>query len=802
MLIKNCIVAFFIFLSFNICANEIGVIEKIQFQGLKSITKDEALKNIPLNIGKTISDDDIQESINLLFQTGIFQDIQVFYSGKTVTFKVKERPIIADIIIEGNKTISTEILNKYLTQLGIKIGSIFNPFINHIFLKKLEDFYKDFGKYKANIQILTKISSSNAVYLKIIIQENLATKIKEIKIIGNRMFSDKKLISLFYLKSCNHCWNIWDNCIYYAKRFQQDVDNLRNFYLNQGYFYFHINEEKINFTQDKNNVNIVLNVSEGEQYKISKLFVHSDCFDHKKLIRDIIKIHKNELYSKEKINFSINMIKDILSNYGYINAQVNVYLEMNHSKKTIDLKFYIYKKKRYIVHNISFRGNVITQDITLRRAIKQKEGVWFNKHLVDLGKQSLEKTQYFSDIQILTNLISNESNQIDIIYVVKENQTGAINFSMGYGLDTGVNSQISFSQNNLFGSGNSIQAKIIKSSNQKYLDMIIEYPYFISNNIHLKSRLFYNDYKYNAQNISSSINNNSGIEANLGLFINDFHELNLGLGYTHNNIFQLVNKAKIQKYTKVSYEKYFKNVIENDITLHYSWIYDDLKYFYFPISGKKISISAKNTIFSSDNFFYKLMLDSTFFTPLNKDNTFLFLNHFYFGLTNFFNLEKLPFYEKFYANNINNIRGFKLNTIGPKNVDHWYDKNLCLGYKNNNSCESIESVGGNAMMIMNVECIFPMPWIDKEYSNYLRSSFFLDFGSIWNTSDNPTHPVNTDNLFNQNKFKNNIHFSSGIALRWLSPIGPLVFSYAHPFFLQKYHHYQIQPFQFNIGKVW
>ncbi|WP_422667172.1 outer membrane protein assembly factor BamA [Buchnera aphidicola] len=797
MFIKNFIMACFIFFSLNLYAKNIETIEHIQFEGLQSISKEEVLKSIIFNIGKKKYLSNINKSVKSLFQTGMFQDIKVFYVGKNIVFKVKERPIISRIFITGNKIIRLEMLNKYLTELGIKRGSIFNPFKIKIFIKKLEDYYQDIGKYQVHIKLLKLVSLKNIVELKIIINEGVSTKIKNIKIVGNRTFSNKKIESLFKLKSCSNHWYIWNYCIYSSKGLEKNIDRLKNFYLNQGYYHFYINSKKIYFSEKKNNVNITINFHEGKKYTISQIFFNGNLKKYKKLIQDQMEIHEKEIYNKSKIDLSVEKIRTILLDHGYLNSEVNVYPEVDDIKNNIILNFNIDIKKRYFVHNISFRGNIFTQDRILRREIKQKEGVFFNKNLIESGKKALEKTQYFSDIKILTQLLSNDSNQLDVIYIVKENQTGSLNFGLGYGLDTGISTNFSFSQDNLLGLGNSFRASIVKNNYQKYADILMLYPYFISDNINLSNRIFYNNYKYPSNGLSSFLNKTSGFETNFSFLINSSNQLNLGVGYSHNNIMDVYKKNILHSHNNVSDKSELQNIFINDITFNYSWIYNNLKYFYFPISGNQINISGKNTVPGSDNHFYKFMIDNVQYIPFNRANTFLFSYHAYMGLSNSLHQEKLPFYEKFYANNANNIRGFQLNTIGPKKIYKVDNKNICTGYKNNELCESLESQGGNAIIMMNLEFIVPTPLINKSYANFFRSSFFFDAGSIWDLD-----LKKIENFPDYNKFKNNIYFSSGIALRWFSPIGPLVFSYSYPLFIQQNRHYQIEHFQFNIGKNW
>jgi len=805
MLIKKFFIAFVIFFSASVCAQNTWIVKDIQFKGLNYFSKNEALKNIVFSIGNKISQYDVENSIKSLFKTGKFEDIKVVYSGKTIIFKIKERPIISNIIISGNHIVHNPILDKHLKRLHIKKGSSYNDFYINIFIKTMEDFYHDLGRYQSNIKILKIFSKKkHAVNLKILINEGLPIKVNNIKILGIQDFSQKKIFSLFKLKNHHVWWNFLDKNIYSLQELKNDLEYVKNFYLNHGYFYFTINSKKIDFFQDEDKdehkANIIINISEGKKYRISNFFVNGNVFPYQKYITNLIKIDHYELYNKEKIHYIVNEIIRFLSEHGYINAKVIVDPKINHEKNTIILNFNIDIQKRYFVKNINFMGNEITQDQVLRREIKQVEGKYFNIKLVELGKTLLEKTKYFSDVQIIKKINPDKSNQVDIIYKVQEQPTGSINFGLGYGVDNGISLNTSFSQRNIFGSGNSLKASIIKNDNKKYADISMSYPYFIFNSTDFNVRLFYNDFKYNFNYISNLMKKTYGFESNLGFLINNANRVNFGLGYTHNDINNKDKKIDTSLFIKKpSDTNFLKNSLVNDFTINYSWTYSTLKYLYFPISGNQTYISGKNTVPGSDNNFYKIILDSEQYIPLHKEKNFIFLSHIHMGIGNSFNKEKLPFYENFYASSINNIRGFRMNTIGPKTIYGSSDLENCIGYKNNNICESIDSIGGNLTLVSNIELITPLPFIDDKYSKFFRTSFFLDAGNIWDTQSNHTKDMNSF-LFLKNSILNNIYSSAGLSLEWFSPIGPLIFSYAVP--LQKNNSYQLEPFQFNFGKNW
>ena len=789
-------------------------IEDIEVKGLQRVALGAALTHIPFNVGDTLNQFRISQSIKALYKSGHFNDIRAYRDGNRIIYRVRERETISEISFEGNSDLKDEQLTESLDGSNIRIGEILDRTVISGIETGLEDFYHSVGKYNADVSTTVTHLPRNRVNLEFTFTEGDAAAIKQINIIGNEVFTDAELLEKIELTFDSPWWDFMAQDRYQKQTLQGDMETITSYYLDRGYLRFKADSTQVSMTPDKQSVYIALNVTEGETYTISAVDFIGDMAGFEKTIRAINPLQVDSLYNGAEVTYTEEVISKFLGRFGYAYPKVTTIPEINDEDKTVKLSISIDPGKRVYVNKINFSGNHVTADKVLRREMRQMEGAWLSNSLVEHSKARLSRLPYMETVNFETSQVAGEDDIVNVDFKVKEQASGSFSAGIGYGDSTSLSLNAGIQQDNFLGTGNRLGLSLNTNTYSNSASISYTDPYFTVDAVSLGGQIFYQAFDAGNANLVDYNNKTYGIGLNWGFPINEYIRINFGIGFKSNEITSLETYEQIQTFydlhtdpndpgAQLSFKNYDVSASISRSTLNRGT---------FPSAGSQQSLSVKvTTPNSSDVQYFKLNLDTKFYFPLSQNQRWTVLARLQLGYGNGYgevngNDQLLPFWENFRAGGADTLRGFENNTVGPRAVYRYptqIGNTCCLGPDEDYIQASPRSIGGNAIAVGGVELIVPTPFLDESYSNSVRTSFFVDVGNVWDTEFDMAD-YNDIAAFELDKIADysdvgRYRASGGLSIQWLSPMGPMVFSFAKS--IKEEEDDDTAFFSFNIGKT-
>ncbi|EJG0693537.1 outer membrane protein assembly factor BamA [Vibrio parahaemolyticus] len=803
MAIKRILFASLLATSVSANGAENFVVQDIEIDGLQRVALGAALLKMPVRVGDTIDQGDVADIIRALYASGNFEDVKVLRDGGVLMVQVKERPTIASISFSGNKAIKDEQLQENLNASGVREGEALDRTTLSNIEKGLEDFYYSVGKYNATVKAVVTPLPRNRSDLKFVFTEGVSAKIQQINFIGNEVFSDEELLSRFNLNVDVPWWNFLADEKYQKQVLAGDIEALKSFYLDRGYLKFNVDSTQVAISPDKKGVYITLGLEEGEVYTVKDVKFRGDLIGEEATFERLVPFEDNETYNGSLVTSMEEGIKRVLGESGYAYPQVNTIPEFDDENKQVSLVVNVDPGNRIYVRDIRFTGNNSTKDEVLRREMRQMEGSWLNSKSIETGKTRLNRLGYFENVEVQTVRVPGSDDQVDLVYSVKEANSGSVNFGVGYGTESGVSFQVGLQQDNFLGSGNRVGINAMMNDYQKNVSLDYRDPYWNLDGVSLGGKIFYDEFEASEAGIVDYTNQSYGASLTWGFPFDELNRFEFGVGYTHNKIGNLSPYLQVEQFLQAQADNIDSSgaLNTNDFDFNISWTRNNLNRGYFPTAGNHQRAFYKMTAPGSDVQYFKMQYDVRQYVPLTKKHEFTLLFRGRLGYGNGYgqtdgNDNLFPFYENYYAGGFTTLRGFGSNSVGPKAVYRDYS-----GSNNGADTATDDSVGGNAVALASIELIVPTPFASDEVRNQIRTSIFFDMASIWDTEFDyrDSGAEYGDRYYYDYSDPTNYRSSYGAALQWMSPMGPLVFSLAKP--IKKFDGDDEEFFTFTIGRT-
>jgi len=761
------------------------IVSDIRLQGLQRVSSGTVFNLIPLSVGDSADSLAVRNLMRTLFSSGFFKDIQLAKDGRVLIVTVVERPAIESIELEGNKAIESEALLDGLADQGLEEGEIFKQVTLERMGLELERQYVSQGRYGAAIETEIEELPRNRVNIKIDIEEGKSSGIRHLNIVGAEVFQQSQLLDIIELKHPSLTSFYKNDDKYSREKLSGDLETLEAFYKDQGYADFDIESTQVSITPDRQQVYISIAISEGETYTVNEVNLVGELGDVKpEDLENLIIVQKGQKFSQALITATEERLTTALGNGGFTFATASGVPKLN-DDGTADVEFFVDAGKRAYVRRITFNGNQVTQDEVLRRESRQMESGWASSAQIDLTKVRLERLGFFKGVEVETPQVAGSDDQIDVNFSVEEQPSGSISgtlaYSQGYGLIIG-------------GSGNSFNTGVNLSKYQKSVNVGYFDPYFTLDGISRGFNLFFRRLDYDERYIARYSTDSFGGGVNFGFPIGETQRIDFGVSAEHTKLTSGYAAAQeIARFIDDNGQKAF--FLKGNL----SWTRSTLNRGVFADRGSSQSMALETTVPGSDLEFYKLTYSGERYFPVTGTWTLKLRTELGFGGA-YGDTSGLPFYEHFYAGGFGSIRGFENSTLGPRSTNPLDQNGQPVFYRQNgDSGEYGQPFGGNLLVEFSAELIFPLPFVED--NRQFRPAFFFDAGNVFNT-DCPSFSADLVNGPSGQCFgfdPDDLRYSVGFGMSWLSGFGPLTFSIAKPFQTQDFD--QEESFQFELGRT-
>jgi outer membrane protein insertion porin family len=598
------------------------------------------------------------------------------------------------------------------------------------------------------------------VNLTFTITEGGPAKITQMDIVGNQAFSDATLRDQFNLDTGG--WMSWytKSDRYSRTKLNADLEALRSFYLSRGFLEFRIDSTQVAMSPNKQDMAITINITEGERFVISGVKLEGNYLDRDDEFKALVKIAVGKPYNAETVAETTKAFTDYFGKFGFAFARVEAKPQIDRRNNRVQFVLQAEPSRRAYVRRIQVAGNDRTRDEVIRREFRQLEAAWYDSDKIRLSRDRVDRLGFFTQVNVETVEVPGAPDQVDLLFTVAEKPTGSISLGAGFSSAEKVTLSFGIRQENAFGSGNYLAVEVNTSKYNRNLVLSTTDPYFTRNGISRTVDVFQRTTRPFLGDINAYSLINSGAGLRFGVPVTETDTVFMGVN---------AEQTEIRTGTGLpdAYLEYAQKfgATSSALPLTLGWSRDGRDSALVPTRGSLQRVNADVSV-GGDVRYLRASYQFQQYFPLTKKYTLAFNTDLGWGQG--LKGQEYPLFKNFYVGGLGSVRGFEQSTLGPTRPTS--STNLAPMY-----------LGGSKKVVFNAEFITPFPGAGNDRT--LRLFGFTDIGRAFGE--------------NENISLGDLRASAGIGLSWISPMGPLRFSYAMP--IRQQTGDKIQRLQFQIG---
>ncbi len=719
------------------------IVSKVIIEGNKRVS-DETIKiygNIDLN--KDYSDLDLDRVLKDLYETEFFEDVNLELNNNILKINLKEYPIVNQLIIIGEKSTRYKEQIKKIIKLREKRSFIKSYLVGDI--EKIKNLYSSAGYNSSNVEIKIKEINKESFDLLIEIDRGQQTKIASINFIGNNSIRSNRLRDVIaseedkFWKVITKNTNLSENLISLDQRL------LTNYYKSLGFYDVKINSNLAELNM-KGSADLVYSIDEGKRYTIKKISTNVDPVFDKNIffpLNQVFQKYVGDYYSPFKIKKILEELDELIDNNNLQFVEHNVQEVLDGD--TINIVLNVFEGEKTLVERINITGNTVTNEDVIRGELIIDEGDPLTTLNLEKSISEIKARSIFKNVKY--NVKDGSEKNLKIINIeVEEKPTGEISAGAGIGTNGGT-FQIGIRENNWLGEGKSVSfdVEVDAESLSGTLAFLNPNYDFLGNSLDYSISSVQNDKPDQGYE-------NTLVSGKIGTSFEQYKDVRVSLGLDAS-----YDDLRTNDTASASLKKQSGNY--NELSGQYGFTFDKRNRVFMPTSGSIISFGQDLPIYadkaSISNFF-------TVSSYKSLSENIVGAGKFYLTTIDGLGSDEVRL-SKRKGLSTRRLRGFEKNKIGP--------------------VDGNDHVGGNYAAAINLETNLPNLLPEDTYTDI---SLFLDFGNVWG--------VDYDSSIDES---NKIRSSTGVVASWMSPLGPMTFTFSQN--LSKADTDETQGFNFNLG---
>ncbi len=732
-------------------ANAAGYyVKNIEVSGLERVEKATVLSYLNLRKNTNVSQEALDTAFKNLYNTGLFSDIDFDISSQnTLKINVKENPIIGQRAFDGNDKISDKILEGEV-QLGPR--SVYDKAKVQQDVQRILDVYRKTGRYSVTVEPKIIEHDENRVDLIYEIDEGKAATIDKINFLGNTHYSSSDLQEAIMSKESRWYRFFSSADEYDAEKLDYDKELLRRFYTSRGYADFSVTSAIAELSEDNKSFILTFTMEEGPRYKIDDIKIVSNIpgVDTDRLYKDL-EISKGDWYNAEDVEKSVAEMTDTLGRKGFAFVDVEPELDRDSENGKAKLIFVVNESERLFVNRINITGNSRTMDEVIRREFRLEEGDALNVSKLRDSRRNIENLNYFSKVDMQTNVIS--ENKADIDVNVEEKSTGYFNVGVGYSTTNGFLVRGGITETNFRGKGQEASISAGISERNKDYGISFTEPYFLGRRLSAGVDLFLEDQDYESE--ASYDTRTYGGRVRFGWRYTDrfFHHVRYNL--SENEIKNVKDNAS--EFVKAEEGKAVTSSVGE------TFVYDRRDSSFNPKEGYYLSLGHDISGLGGDTKYNRVDVKANKYYTIADYYTFRFFAT--GGYIAGYGGKDVRMSDRYYLGG-SNMRGFEFAGIGARDR------------------RTNDSLGGNWMIYSGAELTFPIGLDELG----VKGRLFYDMGTLGKPDKYDEEKI---------LYSSKLRQSVGFGFDWLSPMGKINLDFGFPISKEDYDEKEV--FRLNFG---